>query len=286
MRKFRIGWIIWTIVLYGASFGVAGPGESQVWLGPDGSPLPYKTRDQIEDALRTADVISMELINIGIAGARKVILEKDGERLHAVFRDVSVYKPKWTDNKVVRIGFRDNFLFECAAYELSKLLGMDNIPPVVPRRIDGTDGSLQIWVENAMMEGERVKRKIEPPDSRRWHQQLATMRLFDNLIYNDDRNLGNTLIDENWKIWLIDHTRSFRPIPNLPASKLVRHCDRAIWEILNSLDDTLIESRLKDLVWTGELNALIKRKQKLVDHLQQKIDQMGEKAVIVTFQRD
>jgi hypothetical protein len=33
------------------------------------------------------------------------------------------------------------------------------------------------------------------------------MRAFDQLIYNTDRNLGNLLIDGDWRIWMIDHTR-------------------------------------------------------------------------------
>ena len=38
-----------------------------------------------------------------------------------------------------------------------------------------------------------------------WH-----VRLFDQLIYNVDRNLGNLVIDKNWTIWMIDHSRAFR----------------------------------------------------------------------------
>ena len=36
------------------------------------------------------------------------------------------------------------------------------------------------------------------------------MRVFDELIANTDRNQGNMLIDKQWKLWLIDHTRGFR----------------------------------------------------------------------------
>ena len=38
-----------------------------------------------------------------------------------------------------------------------------------------------------------------------WH-----VRMFDQLIYNVDRNLGNLVIDKNWTIWMIDHSRAFR----------------------------------------------------------------------------
>ena len=38
-----------------------------------------------------------------------------------------------------------------------------------------------------------------------WH-----VRLFDQLITNVDRNLGNLLIDKNWTVWMIDHSSAFR----------------------------------------------------------------------------
>jgi hypothetical protein len=40
------------------------------------------------------------------------------------------------------------------------------------------------------------------------------MRVFDQLIYNTDRNTGNVLYDTGWRLWGIDHTRAFRVRPN------------------------------------------------------------------------
>ena len=48
--------------------------------------------------------------------------------------------------------FRDNYIYEPAAYQLSLLLGLDNVPPATLRKIDNKNGSVQIWVENAMTE--------------------------------------------------------------------------------------------------------------------------------------
>jgi len=39
---------------------------------------------------------------------------------------------------------------------------------------------------------------------------MWVVRLFDQLIYNTDRNLGNLLIDKSWRLWMIDHTRAFK----------------------------------------------------------------------------
>ncbi len=52
--------------------------------------------------------------------------------------------------------FRDNYIYEPAAYQLSLLLGLDNVPPATLRKIDNKNGSVQIWVENAMTEKANV----------------------------------------------------------------------------------------------------------------------------------
>lgn len=43
--------------------------------------------------------------------------------------------------------YRDAAIFESAAYELSRLLGLGRVPPVVERSIDGQKGTLQIWMQ-------------------------------------------------------------------------------------------------------------------------------------------
>ena len=35
------------------------------------------------------------------------------------------------------------------------------------------------------------------------------MKMFDNFICNKDRNAGNLLVDDDWNLYLIDHSRAF-----------------------------------------------------------------------------
>ena len=39
---------------------------------------------------------------------------------------------------------------------------------------------------------------------------MHVVRVFDELIQNVDRNMGNLLIDTGWRAWMIDHSRAFR----------------------------------------------------------------------------
>ena len=85
-------------------------------------------------------------------------------------------------------------------------------------------------------EGARQEKKIEAPDIRRWEHQVMTMRVFDALIANTDRNKGNLLIDKDWRAWYIDHTRAFRRSPELLAPEMLVRCDRRLLAALRALD--------------------------------------------------
>ena len=55
---------------------------------------------------------------------------------------------------------------------------------------------------------------------------MWVVRLFDQLIYNTDRNLGNLLIDKDWRLWMIDHTRAFKTFTEPEEPQEPRHAVR------------------------------------------------------------
>ncbi|MGH9603746.1 MAG: metallophosphoesterase, partial [Terriglobales bacterium] len=206
------------------------PGPAHVWIGPDGTPLPFHNDREIMEFLRTAKVTSMKDIGEGITNPQKIMLEKDGVRMNAVFRAVNEDKINASmSGGGSEMFFRDSYIFEPAAYHLSKLLGMDNVPPVVERGLRGNDGSVQIWLEGVMTYTKSRKQKLEPPARIRWSQQIHMMRFFDALVFNTDRNTGNMLIDRGWNLWLIDHTRAFRRQVTLRSSALLIQTDRKLY---------------------------------------------------------
>jgi hypothetical protein len=258
--------------------------QNSEWIGPDGKPLPFQNDEELIEFLRTAEVLELEDIPEGVTDPRKALLEKDGIRVHAIFRDVDIYRAQWTDPKAgPRRNFRDNCVYESAAYRLGRLLGMDNIPPAALRRIKGTEGTLQLWIENSRTEKDRVRLNLQPPNPWRWGMQHQMMQLFDQLVYNDDRHQGNILIDPDWKIWLIDHTRCFRTFSDLRAPQAIRFCERGFWEKLQSLNDEVIREELENLLQSNEIKSLLKRRDKLIEHIQGLIEKRGEGAVLFSF---
>ncbi|MGH9792999.1 MAG: metallophosphoesterase [Candidatus Acidiferrales bacterium] len=251
------------------------------WMGPEGEPLPFKNASEAEEFLRTAEVVSVRDVGSGITRPKKVLLEKEGVRMHAIFRKVNedTEEARLATGRKIR-NFRDSYVFEIAAYELATMLGIENVPPAVQRSVKGDAGSLQMWIENAMSEVDRQKKKIKPPDVQDWNHQLQTMRLFDLLIYNWDRHMNNMLIDPQWRLWMVDHTRSFRRELDTPYLDQVILCDRTVWQRLRDLDDKTIRDRLGRYLRPGELDALLERRERIVAYLEGIIAARGAETVL------
>jgi hypothetical protein len=263
---------------------LAAPARPIIWRDPEGNPLPFKSDEEVMQFLKSAKVVASKDVGTGINRIRKLTLEFDGVRANAAFRDHDEEKDvaRMADGKLV-LAFRDSFYFENAAYELSRLLGLRNVPPVVLRTIHGTKGSIQIWVEKAMMEKDRLKRSIKPPDTERWNRQVFNMRVFDSLVFNDDRNMGNILIDQDWTLWMIDHTRAFRRYDNLREPEKIFGCDRSLYDALRNFNEAEARVRLRPYLRGSEMDALFKRRVKLVQFLDRLIAEKGEDKILFSL---
>jgi hypothetical protein len=273
-----------TIVLLAIGFAAGtlqAQESSSTWVDVDGAPLPFGSDAEISEFLRTARVVDSEKIGIGTLDNRRLTLEADGVQVHAVFRtvDETHERQRLSDGSYYQ-RLRDYAGCEIVAYQLSLLLAMDNVPLAVPRRINGEHGSMQIWLANAMMEEERVDKGLRSPDAIGWSRQMQEVLLFDELIANVDRNPGNLLIDANWRVWLIDHTRAFQQADKLRNPEKIRMVRRAFWEAMQALDPEQVRAVSADEIDGRVINALFERRDLLVAHLQGLIDERGEGAVI------
>jgi hypothetical protein len=177
-------------------------------------------------------------------------------------------------------GHRDDYRFEVAAYRLSRLLGLNFVPPTVERKIGKEKGSLQAWVEKAMMEKERRAEGITPPDEWYWTAQMLSMQLFDNLVANRDRHQGNLLIDSDWEVWLIDHTQAFRRFPRPHRPEVLQYCKRETWKRLQLFDRKTTNHYLAGFLRREEMDAFEQRRSFIVDQIQVLIDRSGENSVL------
>lgn len=263
----------------GSQPGAAG--RSANWRGIDGQPLPFEREEEILQFLRSARVVSRKTLSQGINKPSKLLLEMGGVKAHAVFRDVRIDKIEQQQIRgITRLRLRDNCIFEAAAYRLSRLLGTNNVPPTVIRKMGGRRGTLQLWVEDALSEADRRRRNLSPPDSIAWSRQVQTKLIFDHLVFNDDRNLNNWLVDRDWNVWLIDHTRAFAAIPEFLLPGRIYWCPRSLWQNLARLDAQEIRRQMKPYLDEGQIKALLQRWQLLREHVQGLIERKGEESVL------
>jgi hypothetical protein len=261
----------------GAAQGQATLSETPpyVWLDAEGEPLPFQSDAEILEFLRTAAVVSRDRIPVGVNRPEQLLLEKNGARAHAAFRIADLRQRDVRMGARFYFDFRDSYRHECAAYELSRWLGLDLVPPAVLRRLDGKDGSVQMWLENA-----RESEGFKPPDVRAWVAQVWDKDLFDNLILNVDRNLGNVLVGQQYRLWLIDHTRAFQPERQLLNPETLARVKRRVWDRLLAMTEDDLKGLVGDYLDGGQMSALAKRRELLIEHFEQLVAERGEGAVL------
>jgi hypothetical protein len=258
--------------------------DGYVFLDANGHPLPFQSDEEIEEFLRTAAVESKKRIPVGVSDPWKLLMAGSGIRLHAAFKHIDDKKRniRYTTagKSKMYLMWRDWYGYDIAAYHVDRLLGNDRVPPIIGRTIKRTEGSVQIWLEGAITENERREKAFAPPDIARFNQQKVILHVFDNLVGNRDSNLGNALIDPNWRLWFIDCSRCFGISEELLYPEAITHCERRLWNVLRNLDESEVTQRLAPYLSTGEISALMVRRDKLVEYIKALMDEWGEESIL------
>jgi len=238
----------------------------------------------IEAFLLEARVVSIEEIGTGITRPKRVVLELDGEQRKAAFKNVVV---DYTQ-KTARVGnnvtmtFTDDFRYERAAFLLDRHLGMEMVPVAVLREIDGEKGALIDWVGGAINEMERRTQEIGPPEPDTLVRQRDVMKVFDLLIRNSDRNLSNQLITtDDWRLHLIDHSRSFRMEKKLPegSEETPLSLPRWLYERLRGLEERELRELFGGLLGKARVRALLARRDRIVEKVDRDRERYGDAVV-------
>jgi hypothetical protein len=239
-------------------------------------------REQIKQFLLTAKIVHVKDSSKGITQPLRLTLS-DGKLTHdASYQAVDEHKSvlQMSDGHT-EMNFVDSYKYNLAAYQLAEMLGVEDMLPVyVERKYIRGPGSLSWWLPVKMDEADRVKQKIAVPDPDAWNDQMYRIRVFDELVRDNDANLTNVLIGEDWKIWRVDFTRAFRPNRDLrDANNLVR-CDRQLLEKLKTLNAEQLSDKTKHYLTKDELKAVIARRDKIVARFEQLVREKGEEAVL------
>ena len=235
--------------------------EYKSWLSAD---------NDVSALLTGAEIVSVEEIGMGVTNPSRVDLKQGSEVLAGAFKPIKRGRQR---------GFWESYQAEIATYEIDKLIGLGMTPPTVERRIKGNKGSLQFWVNDCELYRDVV---AKTPNTPSWSQQLSRMKMLDVLINNDDRNAQNFLVDPDFHIILIDHSRAFisgKKMINNPK-KLPNQFDRKLVEALKGLDRDTLDAHLKLYLNGGQIKDVLERRDFLLEHLDKLIQERGEARVL------
>jgi hypothetical protein len=245
---------------------------------------PQLTPAEMEAFLLKAKITDKRGAGAGVTGSQRVTLT-DGKLTHdAHVQSVDIAKPVFEAGQHTEVNFKDTYRFNIAAYRLARLLEINTVPMSVERNVDGKTAAVTWWVDDVLMnEKDRLTKQTMGPNPLRTSNQIQLMRIWDELIQNRDRNMGNILWTSDWTMWMIDHTRAFRLGKDLLKPSDVTRCDRALLTRLKALTDESIEKAVGDSLMKGERLAVLERRDRLVKLIEERAAKLGEAVVLFDF---
>jgi hypothetical protein len=223
---------------------------------------------EIEEYLRTSPIERVEDVPLGVTKPKRAFFAPGGPVGSVTFKHLPMGRHG---------GFWDAYQSEIAAYELDRLLGLDMVPVTVERRVGSELASVQMWVEGCRMVKDVDQSACPTPVE--FAKQICRQRVFDNLIANIDRNAGNILVDGQWNIILIDHSRAFAA-NTMPFEKQMTRIDREMLAKLEALDEAGLKKTVRPWVLgDAPVREMLKRRDKIVAHFEKLARERGEAAV-------
>jgi hypothetical protein len=116
-------------------------------------------------------------------------------------------------------------------------------------------------------------------------------RLFDNLIANEDRHKNNIFITADWRMVLIDHSRSFRTsgrftksllysAKNPEGPRLMSELPRALVEKVKALSFDAIRAVVGEYLTDEEIKAVLVRRDLILQEIERLVKVNGEDKVL------
>jgi hypothetical protein len=239
---------------------------AHTWIGQE---------TELEQFLKTGKIERMKEVPVGVTRPSRAYFEAGGLVESMAWKPI----PPGLKN-----GYYESYKSEVAAYELDKLLGLGMVPPTVERQVDRVDGAAVMWASPTKsfkdLGGVPGQKGIAGPPGPKvsgWTRALVRAKMFDNLIANKDPNLGNWLVDPDWHLLLIDHSRAFTTVKSLIHK--MDNIDGPLWEKFKTLDQASLDRALGKWVGKGELKAILDRRDEMSKEVDRLVKTKGDSAI-------
>lgn len=231
----------------------AAPIADTSWAASDDEPILAK--------LQTAEIVACEQIPQGSNYGFVVGLSDSGADIDLL----AIYKPRRGEAPLW--DFPDGTLYkrEYAAYLAATAMRWRFVPPTVIREGPYGIGSVQLCI--------RTRPRSYYQEWRRQHgDALMRIAVFDYVTNNADRKAAHCLLDEQDRVWAIDHGLTFNVDPKLRT--VIREFSgdslpewlSAELQAFAGCDDALqgLNSRLRPLLHPAEIKAFGTRLERLL----------------------
>jgi hypothetical protein len=247
-------------------------------------PASLLSTAEMESFLLNGRIVATKGLPKGVTKARRVTLSHGTITHDAQVQDVDIAMPLFDAGAKAReVNFKDSYRYNIAAYRLATLLGLDNVPMSVERVVAGKRSAVTWWLDNVMDEGDRRKKKVTTTNPVRSADYYSLMYVFDELIQNRDRNIGNIVWGHDEKLWMIDHTRAFRLGKELRQPNVMTRVERAFLDRLRSLSRPELTTVVGQVLSKDEIEALFARRDLIVKWFDQRIAAAGEDTILYTM---
>lgn len=254
--KIKITFFLFLVILLGLLFQLSAQFTAE----------EIEEREKWGDFLETAEITGSDQPwkeREAVTRPWRLTLEKEGVVKQAIWKDVQ--------GRVK--GYVENWKWEIAAYRLDKYLDLHMVPPTVEKRFRGDRGSCQLLVDYWISLKDKYEQNTKTPSIKifYWNRALYLQRAFDNLIANEDRHQNQYLITEDWRMILIDHSRSFRTSKKFTKDliydanykegpRLMKELPSSLVEKLKSLNHEVIREVTGEYLTEEEIEAILIRR--------------------------
>ena len=220
---------------------------------------------ELEDFMRTAPIVKIKELDTGVTNPKRVTQERDGITNDAVFKYEDTHPGLQSKEKYIARRFNDSdrYVYDVAAYKLDRMLGWEMVPTAVITEVEGDEGALSDWVENAINERDRLEQELPFTGYCKQYEQYRMRFVFDILIYNDDRNLTNILwTKDDYMMKFIDHSLAFRSTDQRPKQyrKVELEVSDLLRSRLQSLDKGGLSQELSPYLHERQIEGILARR--------------------------
>jgi hypothetical protein len=195
-----------------------------------------------------------------------VELERDELHLRALFVDLEEKPPKGKKEHEVRLR---RYQHELAAYWLDRRLDLRMVPVTVARKLEGKRGGLQILMESAFDLPWLEEQNIVEETRKEYKEQVDQAFVFGALLDVVDRpEEGIMVLPDERRIMLAGSTLAFSHFPEIQKEILPHiNCpiNPALEYELRTLTRKELKKNLKDYLSDGQIDALLKRRDHILE---------------------